>query len=478
MFDRVQKPKERAFASAAPPARAEPRLASPLAAVQKPSGGCACGGGCPSCGGARASGSSAMAPDPQFRTIVRRAESHHGVPLSDVQFTTKGPIADAAAARGAHAAASSNVIAFPGGLPDVTRPSGQFAVGHELGHIADTKRDSAAEDRADKTGQIVSGLPHASGAASPDHPAPESLGGEIVQFGIFDPLLDFIDDPIGYALRADPFLNIATLRILMALPVNTLNLLAELNDTNQAVTGWLGQTGYLLINWPGQQAFADHLIEGLIEGSFIAGELLGAVVDVFGVNHIAHALFETSGALRNLSASEEAASRHIHPPGLIPYPLIRVDDDGIVARIAAISGGGVSIANQLFGTTGVQHRAVTTMHVIHTGGPMSDDLAAHELTHVAQYTRSGAKYMAQALHAQLRGDGYDYKALHGSLGASIAAGAAYSDFNREQQAQICQDYYLARFSGTPVMGGSLADLEHFVQSFWSEVGATWPSGGP
>lgn len=471
-------------APALPPPERDRTHAPPssLAALNRPvaqtSTGCACGGGCPACGSA----SRQRTPRGPAAQLLQSASARLGTPLQDVQLTTDGPLADRARARGADAAASSNVIAFPGGLPNLTQPTGRFALGHELGHVADARKGrptgQASEDRADQAGREISGKATPSGASQTDHPAPETLAGEPVQFGIFDPLLDFFDDPAGYATAAAPNLSIAAMRILAQLPTNYVRYLTEVVDTSDALSGWIGQTATLLVNWPGQQVFIDHLIDGVAEGAFIAGELLAAAIDVIGVNEVAHALFETSGALRPLSGSEIAASRHVHPPGLIPYALIRVDDDGIVARLAALSGGGVSVYNQIFGTKGVHHRAVTTMHVIHTGGPMSDDLAAHELTHVAQYEMAGGAYMAQALHAQLRGDGYDYDALDGSLVASIAAGRSFADFNREQQGQICQDYYLARFGGTPIMGGALPELEHFVRSLWSIRGVSWPVGGP
>ena len=102
----------------------------------------------------------------------------------------------------------------------------------------------------------------------------------------------------------------------------------------------------------------------------------------------------------------------------------------------------------------------------------------HELTHVGQYTMAGAAYMAQALHAQLAGEGYDYTRRDGSLAASIAAGRGFLDFNREQQAQLCKDYFDVRSGGTARYGGTLPDLEQFVQSLWAARGTPWPPGGP
>jgi hypothetical protein len=57
---------------------------------------------------------------------------------------------------------------------------------------------------------------------------------------------------------------------------------------------------------------------------------------------------------------------------------------------------------------------------------------------VAQYELIGAIYMPEALHAQNFGGGYYY----GDLTAARLAGEHYSDFNREQQAEMCEDYHL------------------------------------
>jgi hypothetical protein len=66
-------------------------------------------------------------------------------------------------------------------------------------------------------------------------------------------------------------------------------------------------------------------------------------------------------------------------------------------------------------------------------------LLIHELVHVYQYERAGSRYLIEALAAQ-RGEGYDYAGPDG-LKAARSAGRCLADFNREQQAQILQDYY-------------------------------------
>jgi hypothetical protein len=68
-------------------------------------------------------------------------------------------------------------------------------------------------------------------------------------------------------------------------------------------------------------------------------------------------------------------------------------------------------------------------------------MLVHELVHVLQHERVGSVYIPEALRAQ-RHEGYDYGGPEG-LRRALEQGKRYADFNREQQAQIAQDYYLA-----------------------------------
>jgi hypothetical protein len=84
-------------------------------------------------------------------------------------------------------------------------------------------------------------------------------------------------------------------------------------------------------------------------------------------------------------------------------------------------------------------RDYTSFHTINCWREHRRDVLIHELTHVWQYERHGAIYMPQALHAQFRGAGYKYG---GAAGLREADG--FAGFNREQQAQIVQDFYRMR----------------------------------
>ena len=85
-------------------------------------------------------------------------------------------------------------------------------------------------------------------------------------------------------------------------------------------------------------------------------------------------------------------------------------------------------------------RSITTFHTINV--PKGEPLGTyvHELTHVYQYERVGSIYIPEALHAQHTAAGYNYGGAKG-LVAAQANGQHYANFNREQQAQIAEDYY-------------------------------------
>ncbi|GMQ78789.1 MAG: hypothetical protein BMS9Abin02_1327 [Anaerolineae bacterium] len=90
-----------------------------------------------------------------------------------------------------------------------------------------------------------------------------------------------------------------------------------------------------------------------------------------------------------------------------------------------------------------KQRAFATWHTINLPEAAEDNipLLVHELVHTYQYERCGSIYIGQGLWAQIRygRKAYDYGGSQG-LSADYAAGKRYSDYNREQQGQIAQDY--------------------------------------
>lgn len=454
-------------------------------------GHCACGGGCPNCQGGNVS-------QPVPSPLRARAEGVLGVGLSDVRLAQSGPLASHVAQRGADAGTQGNVIAFPHGLPDVSQPSGRFALGHELAHVAQQRNASGKgtetaamalqEHSADQAAQSISGS-GGKGARTGDLAA-ENHSGAPVQFGAFeviggvarrvndfvapvvDPVLQVVEGAIAEGLLRMFDIPAQAISFITNLPQRLLRLLADGVQGQAGVTTWLIDFVDLFLNWQSWTAVWDHLVQGVLDGAAWVGEFLMHALEVVGVGEFLQFLWARANVMAPLNSVQIGAAQEVHPPGLIPYPLVRVDYNSLVARLAALFSPGFSGSafDQIFGTAGATHRSVTTMHVIHTGHVMDEPLAVHELTHVGQYELVGAMYMPQAIHAQQFGQGYNYGLLDGGLAASITAGRTYASFNREQQAMICEDYYRQRHGLSTIWGGSGPDLEYFVNDYWGRAG--------
>lgn len=83
--------------------------------------------------------------------------------------------------------------------------------------------------------------------------------------------------------------------------------------------------------------------------------------------------------------------------------------------------------------------AYVSFNTINHWRPISKDVFIHEMMHVWQFQNLGAIYAIKALHAQYRGNAYDYGGFEGLYHAMLQ-GKALLSFNFEQQAEIIQDY--------------------------------------
>jgi hypothetical protein len=198
------------------------------------------------------------------------------------------------------------------------------------------------------------------------------------------------------------------------------------------------------INW-------KWIKQALIDAAFWAFELLVHALEVTGIVDALQLIWGMIFHTRELTEPEIRASRDVHGDHLIPYAKTRVDQHSYLVRLG-------KWVNQLFGDKNAGERAITTFHIIHAPEVLDLPTAVHELTHVAQYEHVGAVYMPQALHGQTSEMGYDY----GDLVKARTEGRHYKDFNREQQAQIAEDYYLVTHGGVAMFGGAAADLRPFI----------------
>lgn len=398
---------------------------------------------------------------------------------------------------GADAVTVGEEIAFAPRMLPWDTPVGRFAIAHELAHVGQLRemtssptpltsaRRSTLERHADTAARQATGLSLSSRTPAREPPSSESpmLCGVFEKVGdvrrdihdTFAPFSDRLELASSVALSWIDTLNLGlpsqAYSLLGHLPMRVLRPLVAMLQGAVALTAWESELVDLLWNWRGVQPIIAHLIDGLNSVAAFVGEMLVYTVEGVGLAELLQALWAFK-IVYPLDASHIAASQEVHPHGSIPYWMVKVDYDSIIARLSQLftSYGSSSIAAQLLGTSGAGHRAVTTMHVIHTGPrPMSDELAVHELSHVMQYELIGAMYMPEAIHAQTQfgGRGYDYdNNPHGSLSAARAAGEGFQFFNREQQAQICEDYYAAKHGLATQKGGSLSDLEYFIDDLW------------
>ena len=155
--------------------------------------------------------------------------------------------------------------------------------------------------------------------------------------------------------------------------------------------------------------------------------VLTAVFDVAGGPELVQFVWHLLTVTQRLSEAQIAAAAAVMGGGAIRYGDVRVARRGFLRPIFALNKG----------------RPFATFHTINLVSGRDDlGTVVHELVHVYQYERTGSVYIGQALHAQatLGENAYRYGGPL-SLRQAWAEGQRLRHFNREQQAQIAEDYY-------------------------------------
>ena len=161
-------------------------------------------------------------------------------------------------------------------------------------------------------------------------------------------------------------------------------------------------------------------------------------------------LFEVIWRLLNrdraLSETELKAASSVLGASAIRYGAVRVADGGLLWLIFKFNKG----------------RAFATFHTINIPSSNARSksrlaIVVHELTHVYQFELIGSIYIWQALQAQWS-KGYRYGGWR-QLEKDRESGKHLSDYNREQQGQIAQDYY------SKVMAKGLAAEDPVYQAY-------------
>lgn len=133
---------------------------------------------------------------------------------------------------------------------------------------------------------------------------------------------------------------------------------------------------------------------------------------------------------RKLTRVEEQEARKVFGDS-INYRKVRIDENSLIAWMGAkmhkCSGMGITS----FRTINFNKKIKTT--------PGSSDMKwlIHELAHISQMEHVGSRYMIEASYARVV-EGYGY---------ALGARPHFRNYNREQQASIAADYYIALVSG-------------------------------
>lgn len=194
----------------------------------------------------------------------------------------------------------------------------------------------------------------------------------------------------------------------------------------------------------GIKGFASWLWEKAKSGGRWILRLVSRIFDVLGGPEITEFILHLVTKATPLTDTEKSAAQSVLGPDAIRWDEVRVAEGGLLSIIFHFNKG----------------RAFATFHTINlpssgAHGRSNVAIVVHELTHVYQYEKVGSLYLGQAIHAQAT-IGYGYGGAAG-LKKDRDAGKHYSGYNREQQAQIAQDYYTLLASG-----GDTTDYDPFI----------------
>jgi hypothetical protein len=180
-------------------------------------------------------------------------------------------------------------------------------------------------------------------------------------------------------------------------------------------------------------------------GAFRTVQFFLEVLDLIGVPEIFAFIWRMVTRVSPLTGEEIAAASLVLGPRALRYQDVRVAEGGVLRWIFKRNG----------------NRGFATFHTVNlpeTGHHQRSniEILVHEIIHVYQYERAGSRYFAEALLG-LHEEGYGYGGPEGLI-AAAGKGKRFADFNREQQAQIAQDYLAALRLRAPI-----APYEPFIE---------------
>lgn len=370
--------------------------------------------------------------------LPQETQAHLGSQLqhdfSHVRIHTDGKAAQTAVQMNARAVTYGRDIAFAPGQYDPHSPDGQQLLAHELAHTA---QQGAAAPQTAVAAQTVtaSAAPAAQRGLFGDiwegiRSAGEAVGGAITS--AVDWLGDRAKDVSNFISGAANWVG-ERLRDASQWVINLIrDLPARLGRL--AVTLWEGLSGVVsfipeaieALASGGISGFADWLWEKAKRGGTWILELVSRVFDTLGGPELLEFVWHILTKARSLSGDEIAAAQEVLGPTAIRWGDVRVSQGGLLDVVFALN----------------HDRAFVLWHTVNFPEGETIDVMVHELTHVYQYEQVGTVYLGGAIHAQATrgGDAYNYGGADGLVDKQNNGGH-FSDFNREEQAQIAQDYY-------------------------------------
>lgn len=166
--------------------------------------------------------------------------------------------------------------------------------------------------------------------------------------------------------------------------------------------------------------------------------------------YIVERLWHLFTNVRSLTKAETEEASRVLDDHCVRYDSVRIAQGGFLRLVFRLN----------------KHRAFTTFHTINlpSEDPTETEHFAtlvHELVHVSQFESVGSIYIWQALRAQRR-DGYDYGGWE-QLAEDLRKGRRFCNFNREQQGQIVEDYYVSVITNhLPPEDASRSAYEPFI----------------
>jgi hypothetical protein len=184
--------------------------------------------------------------------------------------------------------------------------------------------------------------------------------------------------------------------------------------------------------WQREGSFYKSIRYRLLSFALGVGQVIAIILDVCAFPELMDRLWQIiKFNTRSLTATEEQEARCIFG-NIIDYRKVHIDEASFLAWLGAKLKGCSGMGVSTFRTINFNRKLTTA------AGSSDMKWLIHELTHVLQMEHVGSQYLVEAFYAQAS-EGYIYKS---------GEKKHFCEYNREQQASIVADYYIACCSGS------------------------------